>query len=58
MKCSISCTFPKKTEEKEFTSLLSGGVNVGMFAVNASDCLTEQWELKEFLIRELVAKSN
>lgn len=58
-----SCTFPdKKTEvkkkRKEFSVLLSSSVNVGMFAVNAGDCLTEQWELKEFLIRGPVAKSN
>lgn len=45
-------------KRKEFTVLLSSGVNVGMFAVNAGDCLREQWELKEFLIWGLLAKSN
>lgn len=39
-------TIKSQRKSKELTALLSSSVNVGMFAVNAGDCLTEQWELK------------
>lgn len=36
--------------EKTSQAFHHANVNVGMFAVNVADCLTEQWELKEPVI--------